>query len=146
MLKILISNQQKKVKLNCSRIKKEIYKILEDLDCHNSELSILFTSDNHIKELNKTYRKKNRPTDVLAFSQNEGSSIVINTSILGDVVISVDTAKRQADKLGHSVTEEILILLIHGILHLLGFDHAKSKKDALKMQSKEKELLALVRC
>ncbi len=116
------------------------------MDCHNSELSILFTSDNHIKELNKTYRKKNRPTDVLAFSQNEGSSIVINTSILGDVVISVDTAKRQADKLGHSVTEEILILLIHGILHLLGFDHAKSKKDALKMQSKEKELLALVRC
>ena len=61
-------------------------------------------------------------------------------------MISVDTAKRQADKLGHSVTEEILILLIHGILHLLGFDHAKSKKDALKMQSKEKELLALVMC
>ena len=146
LLKILISNQQKKVKLNFSRIKKEICKILEDLDCHNSELSILFTSDNHIKELNKTYRKKNRPTDVLAFSQKEGNSVEINTNILGDVVISIDTAKRQADELRHSVEKEIFILLVHGILHLLGFDHIKSKQDALKMQSKEKELLALIRC
>jgi probable rRNA maturation factor len=134
------------VKLNFSKIKKEIYKILENLNCHNSELSILFTSDDHIKELNKTYRKKNRPTDVLAFSQKEGNSIEINTRILGDVVISIDTARRQADELRHSVEKEIYILLIHGILHLLGFDHAKSKQDVLKMQSKEKELLALIRC
>lgn len=141
------------------------------MDCHNSELSILFTSDNHIKELNKTYRKKNRPTDVLAFSQKEGNFPDINLTsetgsidrhqesgargqgagfsneqpdVLGDVVISIDTAKRQADELRHSVEKEIFILLIHGILHLLGFDHAKSKQDVLKMQSKEKELLALI--
>ena len=82
----------------------------------------------------------------MAFSQKEGNSIKINTRILGDVVISIDTAKRQADELRHSVEKEIYILLIHGILHLLGFDHVKSKQDALKMQSKEKELLALTRC
>lgn len=116
------------------------------MDCHNSELSILFTTDNHIKELNKTYRKKNRPTDVLAFPQKDGNSIEINSGILGDVVISIDTVKRQADALRHSVEKEIFILLIHGILHLLGFDHEKSKQDVLKMQSKEKELLALISC
>jgi probable rRNA maturation factor len=82
----------------------------------------------------------------LAFSQKEGNSIEINTRILGDVVISIDTAKRQADELRHSVEKEIYILLIHGILHLLGFDHAKSKQDLLKMQFKEKELLALISC
>ena len=146
LLKILISNQQKKVKLNLSRIKKETYKILENLDCHNSELSILFTSDNYIKELNKTYKKKNRPTDVLSFSQKEGNTVGIDTNILGDVVISTDTAERQADGLRHSVEKEIFLQLIHGILHLLGFDHEKSKQDALKMQSKEKELLSLIRC
>ncbi len=84
------------------------------------------------------------PTDVLAFSQKEGNSIGINTNILGDVVISIDTAMRQADELGHSVEKEIFILLIHGILHLLGFDHEKSKQDGEKMQSKGKELLDLI--
>ena len=145
-MSILISNQQEEVKLNLSRIKREINKILKSLACSNSEISILFTSDEHIKNLNKTYRKKNRPTDVLAFSQNEGDSPGINTNILGDVVVSTDTAKRQADERSHSVEKEIFILLIHGILHLLGFDHEKEKKDLKKMQSKEKELLTLIKC
>ena len=141
------------------------------MECHNSELSILFTSDEHIKELNKTYRRKNRPTDVLAFSQkkggfpdidpttetgsgamHQGSGIRVQGAefsnkqldVLGDVVISTDTAKRQSVDLGHSVEKEIFILLIHGILHLLDFDHEKSKQDALKMESKEKELLGLI--
>jgi probable rRNA maturation factor len=134
------------VKLNLSRIKRKINKILKNLACSNAEISILFTSDEHIKNLNKTYRKKNRPTDVLAFSQNEGDSIGMNTNILGDVVISTDTAKRQADERSHSVEKEIFILLIHGILHLLGFDHEKEKQDVIKMQSKEKELLGLIKC
>ena len=134
------------MKLNLSRIKRKINKILKNLACSNAEISILFTSDEHIKELNKTYRKKNRPTDVLAFSQNEGDLIGTNTNILGDVVVSTDTAKRQADERSHSVEKEIFILLIHGILHLLGFDHEKEKKDLKKMQSKEKELLTLIKC
>lgn len=144
LLKILMADQQKKVKLNFSKIKKKICLILENLDCGDSELSILFTSDEHIKELNKAYRKKNKPTDVLAFSQNEGDYSGINTNVLGDVVISTDTAKRQADECGHPVEKEIFILLIHGILHLLGLDHEKSKKEALKMRSKQKELLGLI--
>ena len=134
------------MKLNLSRIKRKINKILKNLACSNAEISILFTSDEHIKNLNKTYRKKNRPTDVLAFSQNEGDLIGTNTNILGDVVVSTDTAKRQADERSHSVEKEIFILLIHGILHLLGFDHEKEKKDLKKMQSKEKELLTLIKC
>lgn len=84
------------------------------------------------------------PTDVLAFSQTEGDFANLNPDILGDVVISVDTAKKQAEESAHSLEIEIFILLIHGILHLMGFDHEKSKKEAEKMQSKERKLLKLV--
>jgi probable rRNA maturation factor len=143
-LKVLITNRQKNTKLNLSKIKKEVQKILENLDFHNSEISILFTSDKHIKELNVAYRKKNKPTDVLSFSQIEGDFPNLNTTILGDVVISVDTAIRQAADFGHSVEKEIFTLLIHGILHLLRFDHEQSEEDAKIMRSKENELLALI--
>jgi probable rRNA maturation factor len=143
-LKVLITNRQKKTKLNISKIKKEVQKILENLGCHNSEISILFTSDRHIKELNVAYRKKNNPTDVLSFSQIEGDFASLNTSILGDVVISVDTAVKQAEDFGHSLEKEIFTLLIHGILHLLKFDHEQSEEDDKKMQSKANELLALI--
>lgn len=113
------------------------------MDCSNPELSILFTSDERIRELSNVYRKINKPTDVLSFSQREGGFAHINPNLLGDVVISIDTAKRQAEEIGHSLEKEIFILLIHGILHLLGFDHEKSRVDAGKMQSKEKELLEM---
>lgn len=84
------------------------------------------------------------PTDVLAFSQREDDFASLNPDILGDVVISVDTAKKQAEESTHSFEIEIFILLIHGILHLMGFDHEKSKKKAEIMQYRERELLKLV--
>lgn len=80
----------------------------------------------------------------MSFSQIEGDFPDLNTSILGDVVISVDTAIRQAADFGHSVEKEIFTLLIHGILHLLRFDHEQSEEDAKIMRSKENELLALI--
>ncbi|NIS09445.1 MAG: rRNA maturation RNase YbeY, partial [Candidatus Dadabacteria bacterium] len=84
---------------------------------------------------NKTYRNINRATDVLSFPQ-DGPDF----SILGDILISVDTAKRHADKYGNSLEYEIKKLLVHGILHLLGYDH-KKKKETMIMREKEKELL-----
>ncbi len=80
----------------------------------------------------------------MAFSQTEDDFADINPDILGDVVISIDTAKKQSEEFGHSLEKEIYILLIHGILHLIGFDHETSKKDAEIMRSKEKELLTLI--
>jgi len=113
-----------------------------------SEISILFIDDIEMRVLNKRYRGKDKTTDVLSFSQIDGyknSKLrTLNTELLlGDVVISVETAKRQAKERGHSFNREVLILLTHGILHLLGYDHEGDRKKAVEMRRKEKELMSL---
>lgn len=120
-------------------IKSDLLKTLKLLDQPNdSEICISFVDDKLIKELNKTYRNINRATDVLSFPQNGP-----DYSILGDIVISVDTAKRHALKYGNNYEFEIKKLIVHGILHLLGFDHKKKKETAI-MRDKEKQLLAQI--
>ena len=101
--------------------------------------------DPQITEINKTYLHRNRPTDVISFSQMEGAFSHLNTSLLGDVVISLETAQRQAHEQNTTLQDEIAFLLIHGILHLLGYDHEGSGKKAREMQSKEKELMSSVK-
>lgn len=104
-----------------------------------TEISLVFTDDKTIQELNKNYRGKDKPTDVLSFSQLENPEFGIEPITLGDLVISVETAKRQAKKYEHSLQREIERLLIHGTLHLLGYDHEKVDKNiAQKMRRKEK--------
>ena len=93
------------------------------------ELSILLTDDNQIQMLNKLYRRKNRPTDVLAFAQAEGTLPSPAVRLLGDVVISVPTARRQAREHGAPLTSELTALLAHGLLHLVGWDHDTPSKD-----------------
>ena len=104
----------------------------------DSEICISFVDDETIRELNNTYRNINRATDVLSFLQ-DGPDF----SILGDIVISVDTAKRHAVGYENTYEFEIKKLIVHGILHLLGFDH-KKKKETIVMREKEKQLLAQV--
>ncbi|MFW6197526.1 MAG: rRNA maturation RNase YbeY [Myxococcota bacterium] len=88
-----------------------------------AELSILLCDDGVMAELNHQYRHEKGPTDVLAFAMHEGEGPGAGTPLLGDVVVSVDTARRQARDRGHTIREEITTLLAHGILHLLGYDH-----------------------
>ena len=107
----------------------------------SSELSILLTGDDEIHHLNQTYRQRDRPTDVLSFSQREGE-FPGPEAILGDVVISIETADRQAAERGHSLRAEILELLAHGLLHLLGFDHELSDAEHERHLGKQAELLA----
>jgi len=94
-----------------------------------SELSLLLTGDDQIKLLNRAYRKKNRPTDVLAFAQREGKHGDRAGSLLGDLVVSVPTARRQASARGIDLMSELTVLLAHGLLHLLGWDHDTRLKD-----------------
>ena len=117
---------------------------LSALESPEAELSISLVSDKKITELNQQYRNRPRPTDVLSFSMREGAFSDINPQLLGDVVISVETAKRQAESKGLSLEEEICVLLIHGILHLFGYDHEKSDLKAQAMQKKERDLLLLM--
>lgn len=108
------------------------------------ELSILVVDDSEIKTLNKDYLNRSGPTNVIAFPMKEGDFSDINPQLLGDVVISIETAGREALQSGISAEERFAQLLVHGILHLFGFDHEKSEQDARKMEKKSNELLRLI--
>lgn len=104
--------------------------MLRALAIPGAELSIMLTSDARIQELNRVYRRKDKPTDVLAFAQREGRLGDRAGAVLGDVVISVPTARRQAEATSRPVAHEVLWLLAHGLLHLLGWDHDTPARDA----------------
>lgn len=124
------------------KIAKETLNVLESPD---GELSLSLVSDREITEINQRYLQRSHPTDVLAFSMGEGDFSEINPHLLGDVMVSVETAKRQADSKGHSLEEEICLLLIHGILHLFGYDHETPGSRAKTMRKKERELFRLMK-
>jgi probable rRNA maturation factor len=114
------------------------------LGCDENELSILFTGDDHIAELNRNHLGRKGPTNVLAFPMSDGSKVDIESVMLGDVVISVDTARRESEATGESLDRTVFRLLIHGVLHLLDYDHERSSEDEIIMQTEEKRLLDLI--
>ena len=118
-------------------------KTLEIKGHKQAQVSILFCEDTYIKNLNREHRKVDAATDVLAFSMQEGRFPNVHPEILGDLVISVETASHQAKRYKHSLDKEIALLIVHGILHLLGYDHVK-KKDKEKMRKEEKKILRIL--
>jgi probable rRNA maturation factor len=114
------------------------------LGCDSHEISLVITDNAHIQALNKTYRQINKPTNVLAFPMQEGQFSDITPGLLGDVVISYETARQEAAKADITLLQRVSQLLIHGILHLVGFDHEKGEKDAKNMENKSLELLAII--
>ena len=138
---VFINNEQKEHSIDCVLLENHGESILLVLGCENQELSVLLTDDRKIRTLNKQYRGQDRATDVLSFSQNdEEEESKPSYHLMGDVVISAVTAKRQAAEHGLTLEEEIVLLLIHGILHLLGFDHERSNEEACHMKQKTREL------
>lgn len=113
-------------------------RILRHAGSAGAELSLFVIGDRRMQGLNARYRRRDRPTDVLAFAARDASQPA--TSFLGDVVISLDTARRQAREAGYAVDRELVTLLIHGILHLLGYDHERSAREARRMQNKERAI------
>jgi len=93
------------------------------------ELSVVLTGDAEIHRLNRQYRGVDRPTDVLAFSQREGGAAVARSPVLGDVVISIETAARQRGR--RALVDEVLALATHGLCHLLGYDHASDAEEVV---------------
>jgi len=106
---------------------------------HLSEASLTLVSDEEIRSLNRKYRKIDSPTDVLSFLMGE-SNYETNAVVLGDIIISVETAIRQAKQYGHSLEREMAFLTIHGMLHLLGYDHL-NKLDEDIMFGKQEAIL-----
>jgi len=117
-----------------------VKEILAELELKNPEISILLLDDPQIKDLNREYREKDKPTDVLSFPMLDESSGNIQPQLLGDIVISVETTEKQARSRKNSFYKELCILLIHGMLHLLGYDHELSKKAAKEMQKQEAKI------
>jgi len=116
-------------------------KILADLALPDAELSILFVNDVQIQELNRRYLRRDKPTNVLAFPMRKGEYATLHPHILGDLAISVETAKRQSNRFGLNPMQMVTLLMIHGILHLVGYEHEGTRKGAREMALKQKELL-----
>jgi rRNA maturation RNase YbeY len=114
------------------------------LGCHDKELSILFTDDNRMAQLNDRYLGRKGPTNVLAFPMSDSAEPDYDSAMLGDVVISVNTALRESKALGEPLEYTVDRLLIHGVLHLLDFDHTKSEEEAVRMEKEEKRLMELI--
>ena len=148
-LKVMIRNNQHAVKIPVGLrllIRKCCQAVLTTEKFEkNAEVSVSFVDNNEIRRLNKIYRDKDKSTDVLSFPLGENGVYDINNEtgacLLGDVVISMETAVKQARIYGHSLEREVGFLTVHSMLHLLGYDHETSALDAAKMHEKEELIL-----
>jgi rRNA maturation RNase YbeY len=120
-------------------LRRRARRMLAALDSERAELSILLVDDAAIADLNQRYRGRSRPTDVLAFSLLEGAHADRRGALLGDVVIGIETAARQARARRRTLDDEVARLLVHGALHLLGYDHVRSTQARL-MRAQERRV------
>jgi probable rRNA maturation factor len=142
---IQIENAQTGQPIKIEKLKKVAQTILSVLGCPDSEISILIVDDARIQELNRDYLQRDNPTNVISFSMIEGEGGTLQPQLLGDVVISADTAARDALEASTTFESELYFLLLHGILHLLGYDHERgTAEDAVKMEAMELEIFAVI--
>ncbi len=142
---ISIKNRQKKIKLDLRQIRKVVRRLLQILECSDKEIGLIFVDDLKIQEINKMYLGRDYPTNVISFSMLEGEYSSINPSIMGDIVISADTALRDAENGEISLADELDFLIIHGLLHILGYNHENDNPDNNEiMKKKEQELFFLL--
>ena len=144
---ILLSNRQRRHHFNSRDLKKVAARILNALGCpEETELSVSIVGDRTIRTVNRDYLGKDRPTNVISFSLQEGDCGGVNPYSLGDVLISADTTAREAEDSGTHFFERLSFLLLHGILHLCGYDHERSgEAEAQKMQQKEQQLFRILK-
>lgn len=151
-IKVYISNNQKKIKLPTGT------KLLVRRACNatlkiekfqgDAEVNVIFVDDEQIKKMNSEFRNLDKSTDVLSFPLGENGIYDINpetdSKMLGDIVISVEHAFKQADLYGHGIEREIAYLTVHSMLHILGYDHVNDRLQRIKMRDKEEEVLSLL--
>ena len=124
-----------------SYLDKIINKTLEMEGVDSSIFSIVFIDDEKMHELNKTYRGIDRTTDVLSFAFEDNNKLCYNIRQLGEIFVSIPRMQQQAKEYGHSEVRELSFLVVHGLLHLLGYDHTKGEKEEKEMFSKQELVL-----
>lgn len=153
-LKIYFENAQDKLPLTYKMkmlIREAVETTLDFEDFQNHcEVSVTFTDNEGIHELNKKFREVDKPTDVLSFplfdfeGETDEPPVDEIMSNLGDIVISLEKAKEQAEEYGHSFEREVAFLSVHSMLHLLGYDHETSEEDEVEMRSKQTEIMRIM--
>ena len=128
-----------------TQLRKVAQRILDALGCPEAELSISIVGDRAIRVLNREYLGRDKATNVISFAMQEGEFGSVNPDLLGDVVVSVDTAAREAEEGGETFLSRLYFLVLHGILHITGYDHERSgAAEAARMEAKEREIFALL--
>src|SRR5688500_4762899 len=139
---VFVRTGLRRTSLRLPVIRNLIERILSAVGEPNAALSVELIGDRRMRRLNAQYRDRDMTTDVLAFAMREAPGP--HSTLLGDVVISVPRAAKQAAEQGHPVKHELAVLLIHGILHLLGYDHERGAPEARRMRRKERALFLAV--
>ncbi len=138
---IKYEDNQLKKKISDKKIKNWINKIFKELKLKNCSISIYFTDNENIEKLNNYYLNKNYPTDVLSFTQIENMTVKnigkFKDTFLGDIVISVQYAEKSSNERKHDLLMEIYFLLLHGLLHIIGYDH-ENNNDNFMLEFQEK--------
>ncbi len=153
-LRIYFENDQEKYKVsyNLKMLLREAIETTLDFEDFNAvcEVSVTFTDNEGIRELNKKFREMDKPTDVLSFplldfeGDCEEPPIDELISNLGDIVISLERAKEQAEEFGHSFAREVAFLTVHSMLHLLGYDHEKGEDEDKEMRARQSEIMKIM--
>ena len=137
---ILIKNSQKLLKINIKSIKKITGDLLTSLHLQNRDLSILFVDNEKIRALNKKLFAKDRPTNVISFSYMDG----LPGEVLGDIFISIEKAEEEAHVSGTAFYERLFALIVHGLTHIMGYDHVAGGTERRRMQYREKRLMDFI--
>lgn len=135
---------QRGVDVESAALEADAVRLLDLVGRADAELSIVLCDDAFIRPLNAEWRGKDAATDVLSFAMQDGDDVLDGDPVLGDLVISVETADRQAAEHGHDRAAELRVLLVHGLLHLLGHDHEDTPERAAEMRAEEARLLELL--
>ena len=149
----MIINRQKKIHIQENALARFLGRVRRELKLPSARITVCFVSDSEIAKLNKQFRAKPKPTDVLSFparrmiagraSTNGDAPADVPRNFLGDVAISPETAKRNARKFGRTLDEEIRILMLHGTLHLLGYDHEVDRGEMERLEMRLRRRLRL---
>lgn len=146
-MKVIISNYPEELSFPAEieeNVRAAAEKVGELYGVENGEVSVMLTNNDYIHQLNRKYRQIDRPTDVLSFALNESEEPDIENgpdiNVLGDIILSVERAEEQAADYGHSLRREIAFLTVHGMLHLLGYDHME-EADRLEMEKEQRYVM-----
>lgn len=144
---VLITDTRDRTPVERDRLRKAAQALLDEMGAQDGELSILITDDEGITAINRDYFGRPWPTNVISFSMMDGEFADVNpeAKMLGDVVISADTAASEAKEAGLPAEERFLQLLVHGLLHIFGYDHEAPESDAALMETKSDQLMAMLR-